>query len=228
VLQVNGKHRGPSWCPPAPTRRDREDRAGQRGFQKFAGGAAPKKVIVVPAAWSTWSYEAQHGPRRWRGALLAGCGFELRRRPTFAFDSIAVKRRQLAAAAELRNARCADAVGAGGRARPRLKVLPASADTKEARVILDLPTELREKVVVGLNSTGQVREFQLRTRIRFKLRTPQGKELIPDTEMLQQRDISFNEAAVLSKEAEEAMLYRNMQTDLVQQLMRRLAALKTL
>ena len=53
-----------------------------------------------------------------------------------------------------------------------------------------------------------------------------GKELIPETELLQQRDISFNESAVLAKEAEEALLYRDMQTDIVQQLMRRLAAVK--
>ncbi|HEY0823855.1 MAG TPA: LPS assembly lipoprotein LptE, partial [Ramlibacter sp.] len=90
-----------------------------------------------------------------------------------------------------------------------------------------LPQELREKVVVGLNASGQVREFQLRLRIRFRVRTPQGRELIPETELLQQRDISFNEAAVLAKEAEESLLYRDMQADLVQQLMRRLAALRS-
>jgi LPS-assembly lipoprotein len=82
-------------------------------------------------------------------------------------------------------------------------------------------------VVVGMSGSGQVREFQLRTRLRFRLRTPQGKELIPDTELLQQRDISYNESAALGKEAEEALLYRDMQTDIVQQLMRRLAAVKT-
>ena len=75
---------------------------------------------------------------------------------------------------------------------------------------------------------GQVREFQLRIRLKFKVRTPQGKELIAETELLQQRDISFNESAVLAKEQEEALLYRDMQTDLVQQLMRRLAAIKAL
>ncbi|MDB5954634.1 LPS assembly lipoprotein LptE, partial [Ramlibacter sp.] len=96
------------------------------------------------------------------------------------------------------------------------------------RVIFDLISELREKIVVGLNSTGQVTEFQLRSRIHFRLRTPGGKELIPDTELLQQRDISFNEGAVLSKEAEEGLLYRDMQSDLVQQLLRRLAAIRTL
>ena len=97
-----------------------------------------------------------------------------------------------------------------------------------AHVVLEVLQEQREKVVVGLNASGQVREFQLRTRLNFRLRTGAGKELIPETELLQQRDISFNEAAVFAKEAEEALLYRDMQADLVQQLMRRLAALKTL
>jgi len=52
--------------------------------------------------------------------------------------------------------------------------------------------------------------------------------LIAPTEIVQQRDISFNESAVLAKEAEEALLYRDMQTDIVQQLLRRLAAVKSL
>ena len=60
------------------------------------------------------------------------------------------------------------------------------------------------------------------------MRSRDGKELIPATEILQQRDISFSESAVLAKEAEEALLYRDMQTDIVQQLMRRLAAVKSL
>lgn len=153
-------------------------------------------------------------------ALLSGCGFELRKAPDFVFESIAVNAPASSPLAnELRRSLAADG---------RLRVVPANVDPKQARVILDLPTELREKVVVGLNATGQVREFQLRTRIRFKLRTAEGKELIGETELLQQRDISFNEAAVLGKEAEEGLLYRDMQADLVQQLMRRLAALKTL
>jgi LPS-assembly lipoprotein len=108
-----------------------------------------------------------------------------------------------------------------------VQVLPTTAKPDEAQVILDVLSENREKVVVGINASGQVREFQLRTRLRFRLRTPQGRELIPETELLQQRDVSFNESAVLAKEAEEGLLYRDMQTDLVQQLMRRIAAVKT-
>jgi LPS-assembly lipoprotein len=77
-----------------------------------------------------------------------------------------------------------------------------------------------------MNAAGQVREFQLRIRFKFRLRTPAGKEIIAETELLRQLDISFNESAVLSKEAEEAQLYRSMQNDIVQQILRRLAAVK--
>ncbi|MBI5275021.1 MAG: hypothetical protein HY854_01040 [Burkholderiales bacterium] len=151
-------------------------------------------------------------------ALLAGCGFQLRQAPNFAFDSISVASPTATSlAGELRRS-----IASSG----RVEVVPAEQQAR-AQVVLDLVSELREKVVVGLNATGQVREFTLRTRLKFRLRTPKGKELIPETELLQQRDISFNESAVLSKEAEENLLYRDMQTDLVQQLLRRLAAVKT-
>ena len=151
-------------------------------------------------------------------ALLAGCGYQLRKAPDFVFDSILITADANSPMAnQLRRSLAADG---------RVRVLPFGTDPAQAQVVLELPVEQREKVVVGLNSTGQVREFQLRLRTRFRLRTPQGRELIPETELLQHRDISFNESAVLAKEAEESLLYRDMQNDIVQQLMRRLAALR--
>lgn len=149
--------------------------------------------------------------------LAAGCGFHLRQAPDFAFKTIAIPSNS-GVATELRR----NLVGT-----PGVQVLPASS-ANEADVVVDFLSDVREKVVVGLNASGQVREFQLRNRVQFRLRTPQGKELIPPTDLLQQRDVSFNESAVLAKEAEENLLYRDMQTDLVQQLLRRLAAVKTL
>lgn len=151
-------------------------------------------------------------------ALLAGCGFQLRQAPDFAFDSILITSGANSPLAnQLRRNLAADG---------RVRVLPFGTAPAQAQVVLDVLAEQQEKVVVGLNASGQVREFQLRLRTRFRLRTGQGRELIPETELLQQRDISFNEAAVLAKEAEEVLLYRDMQSDIVQQLMRRLAALK--
>jgi LPS-assembly lipoprotein len=111
---------------------------------------------------------------------------------------------------------------------PDLQVLLDAKDQARAQAVLDVLTQQREKTVVGVNAAGQVREFQLRVRVRFRLRTPAGKVLIANTELVQQRDISFNESAVLAKEVEEGLLYRDMQTDIVQQLIRRLGAVTEL
>jgi LPS-assembly lipoprotein len=94
--------------------------------------------------------------------------------------------------------------------------------------VLDLLQDQRERVVVGTTAAGQVRELVLRQRVRFRLRTPAGKELIPEIEVLQEREMSFTETQVLGKEAEEALLYRDMQNAVVRQIMARLAAVKAL
>jgi len=151
--------------------------------------------------------------------VLAACGFQLRQAPSFVFQTIYIA---IGESSPLGN-ELKRSIASNGNVR-----LVEAGQITQAQVILDVIQELRQKVVVGLNATGQVREFQLRSRFTFRLRTQTGKELIPATEILQQRDISFNEAAVLPKEAEEALLYRDMQSDIVQQLMRRLAAVKEL
>jgi LPS-assembly lipoprotein len=153
-------------------------------------------------------------------ALLVGCGFALRQAPNFAFRSIYLQMPegsslgpQLIRALQF---------------NPELRVLTAAAQRAGADVILDLRSEQREKVVAGLNAAGQVREFVLRLRLRFRLITPAGRELIPETELLLQREIGFAETAALAKEEEEVLLYRDMRSDMVQQLMRRLAAVTSL
>lgn len=163
-------------------------------------------------------------------ALLAGCGFQLRKAPDFVFDALVLNAPDSSPlAAELRRS-----LAAGGKVR----VLSSGATATPAggaasapaaplgQVVFDLLQEQREKVVVGMNSAGQVTEFQLRSRVRFRVRNAGGRELIPETELEQHRDISFNESAVLAKEAEESLLYRDMQSDMVQQLLRRLAAIR--
>jgi len=77
---------------------------------------------------------------------------------------------------------------------------------------------------VASTAAGQVREVQLRARLKFRVHTPAGRELIPETEILLSRDISYSETAALAKEQEEAFLYRAMQSDIVAQVMRRLAS----
>ena len=155
------------------------------------------------------------------GALgLGGCGFALRKAPNFAFTTLYSGLAETSPlGVELRRSL---------ESTRKVKVITDARQINEAQVVLDVLLDQREKVVLSLNAAGQVREFQLRMRFHFRLRTQAGKELIPATEITQQRDISFNESAVLAKEAEENLLYRDMQSDVVQQVMRRLAAVTAL
>jgi LPS-assembly lipoprotein len=148
---------------------------------------------------------------------LAGCGFELRRAPELKFRAIqfANFKPRSPLAAELRtsiNASTTTLVVDG----------PA-----QAQVVLEAIEDAREKVVVASGAVGQVTEFQLRARFKFRVRSVSGRELIPETELLQNRDLSYTESAALAKEQEENFLYRAMQTDIVSQVMRRLASVQT-
>ena len=151
---------------------------------------------------------------------VTGCGFALRKAPDFAFKTLfSPFAENSAVGVELKRT-----LESGGNVR----VITDVRQIDQAEVILDVLLDQREKSVVSLNASGQVREFQLRIRFQFKLRSAKGADLITATEIVQQRDISFNESAVLAKESEEALLYRDMQSDIIQQIMRRLAAVTKL
>ena len=149
-------------------------------------------------------------------ALLAGCGFQLRTSQPLPFATLAITpERGGGVAAEL-SRYLADV----------LRPIAPAAGAAPPEVVLDILSETRDKLVVGVNTSGQVREYELRMALRFRLRSFQGAELIAPSTIAQHRSISFSESAVLAKEAEEALLYRDMQADIVQQLLRRLAAAK--
>ncbi len=150
---------------------------------------------------------------------LSACGFQLRQAPNLPFTTMyAGFAESSSLGQELRRSLEANGV----------RVITDNRQLDAAQVILEILQDQREKTVVGVSSSGQVREFQLRVRFKFRLREKGGKELIPETELLQQRDISFNESGALAKESEEAILYRSMQSDVVQQALRRLSTVKSL
>ena len=118
------------------------------------------------------------------------------------------------------------------------------ADTKDAEAVLTVLGDSVEKIILSLNAAGRAREYQLVRKFRFKVHPnvpsvapgPPVKytdapaaapvEYIPPSLITLKREITFSDDLVLSKESEEALLWRDMQGDLVQQLMRRLAAAK--
>ena len=148
-------------------------------------------------------------------AIVAGCGFELRRAPELRFRTIQLTgfKPRSPLANELRT---------NINASTTTLVVDAAA-----QVVLEALDDLREKVVVASSAVGQVTEFTLRERFTFRLKSASGRELIPRTELVQNRDMSYTESAALGKEQEEAALYRAMQSDIVAQVMRRLASVQS-
>jgi len=152
--------------------------------------------------------------------VLASCGFALRSSQKFPFKSMYTGP---ITASPLLIELSRQVAGTGG-----VEVIIDQRQVERADVIFELLQEQREKVVAGRTSSGSVREFLLRTNLRFRLRTRGGKELIPETLLVATTDISYNETLALSKDQEEQMLYGNMGKDLVGQIVRRMAALTSL
>jgi LPS-assembly lipoprotein len=95
-----------------------------------------------------------------------------------------------------------------------------------AEAVLVFTQEARDKEILSLTSTGRVREFQLRYRVGFRVHDGKGADYVPASVIQLTRDVTYSDAEILAKEQEEQLLFRDMQSDMVQQIMRRLAAAK--
>lgn len=144
--------------------------------------------------------------------MLAACGFHLRGDVSYPFSSVYINSpTQTPLAGELR--RALDGNGA------------QLVDTAAAgQVILDISGIADDKQVLSLSGGGRVREYQLTKRVSFALHDANGKDWLPAAEIVVRRSFTFNESEVLAREFQESRLLREMQTDAVQQIMRRLQA----
>jgi LPS-assembly lipoprotein len=147
-------------------------------------------------------------------AGLSACGFELRRPARVSFGSITLQgfAPRSALGEDLRRALA-----------QQVRVL---AGPERADVVLNALLDQRERSVVAQTSAAQVRDLQLRLKFHFRAHTPSGRELIARTDLLLTRDLSYSETQALAKEFEEAELFRDMQADIVTQVMRRLASIQ--
>lgn len=147
-------------------------------------------------------------------ALLAACGFQLRGSYSLPYESIYL-------------ATGDGVIGAGLKRQIR-----SSGGTRLAQSAADaqatfLPTgELRDSVILSLSSGGRVREKRLRYRYAYRIVDAKGRDLVPQSYVELNRDVSYADSATLAKTQEEDLLWRDMENDLVQQLMRRLVTAK--
>ena len=147
------------------------------------------------------------------GLVLTACGFHLRGAQKLPFSSIYLAMDPYAdfTAAVKRQ------INASGSAKVVSKV-------EEAEVRMQVVRNDQQKEILTLNSSGTVREYLLKRHFAFRLVGKDGGEIAPLNEIQITRDVSFSDSQALAKEQEEQLLYRDMDTDLIQQLMRRLAS----
>jgi LPS-assembly lipoprotein len=179
--------------------------------QRLFGRCRAARPIVVDGRRRRLAVAAAAGSM----LALAGCGFHLRGTSDMAFDTLySGFSRSSALGEEFR------------------RELVRSTSTKlvdqpdKADVRLIILGETRERDIVAYSAVGRPREYQLRLRLQFRATDGAGREFIPPSEIILRRDISAADNQLTARVDEEALLYRDMQKDMVQQLLRRLASIK--
>lgn len=144
---------------------------------------------------------------------LGACGFHLRGQQGMPFATLYLEAPNTQFVTELRRSLQINNV-----------TLASSAD--KADLVLNIVSETPEKQILSLGGSGRVNEFQLRLRVSLRAYDNLGRPWIPADELEQRREYSYSDTAILAKEAEEAMLFQSMRSDMVQQIVRRLSHAK--
>ncbi len=100
------------------------------------------------------------------------------------------------------------------------------SDPKTADAIFQQVNDSRQKIILSVNAQGAVSEYRLQLTYTFRLVNQKGQILVAPNEISLTRDISFSDSNILAKDLEEGLLWRDMNNDLVSQIMRRLSILK--
>jgi LPS-assembly lipoprotein len=149
------------------------------------------------------------------GSVAAGCGFRLRGAFTLPFDTLWV------------GFPPASPTGAEFRRALRANTATRIVETpQQAQARMELLGEAQERQIVTFSPTGRPREYELRLRIAYRVVDSAGTVLTPPTELVLKRSITVADTDFTSKQHEEALLYRDMQVDVSQQLLRRLSTIK--
>jgi len=146
---------------------------------------------------------------------LVACGFQLRGKVDLPFENVFVD--------GLTYAKLTMQVKRGieGASRTRL------AETREsAQAIVELLGDAQERIILAVSGGGRVRELQLRYRATFRVTDVKQREWLATNDVVILRDMTYDDSQVLAKEGEANQLFREMQADAVQQILRRIQAIR--
>jgi LPS-assembly lipoprotein len=147
--------------------------------------------------------------------LLTSCGFELRGDPSVGLKTIEIT-----------------ATGAPGTLFEIRRILATGPtkivnDPRQAEAQLRILEERRDKTVHTITGSGRVYDFQLRLTVRYDVLIPGHEQpLIEPTEVISTRLLTYSESAPTAKEAEEQLLYKDMQVDIAGRILRHIAVVK--
>lgn len=147
--------------------------------------------------------------------LLSACGFHLRGSYSLPFDTLYIA---LPDTTELHAT-----IKRNIESMSQTRIID---DPKEAQAILTVLGDTQQKNILALSGRGQVREFQLVRTFKFRLHNAAGREFMPPSQIVIHREMTFDDSQLLAKQAEEVLIWQDIQVDLVQQLLRRLSAAK--
>jgi LPS-assembly lipoprotein len=150
-------------------------------------------------------------------AVVAGCGFQLRGTSS---GNLPYKTMYIALP-ETADVRIwmQRYIGASGQTK-----IVGSA--KDAEAVFQQLQDSRIKTILSVNAQGRVREYRLQLDYRFRVVNGKGQELVGPNEINLSRDITYDDSTVLAKDLEEGLLWRDMNNDLVNQIVRRLSIIK--
>jgi LPS-assembly lipoprotein len=162
-----------------------------------------------------WSFSTTRTVALLLVALLASCGFHLRGEAHYAFETLYLNSpASQPLTLELR--RSLEGIGSA-------KLTPAP---DQAQAILDITSVENNKQILSLSIGGKVAEYLLTKRVLFRVRDSAGNDWLPTSELLVRRTYTYSDTEALAKEAQEQRLWREMQDDAVQQIVRRLQSAK--
>lgn len=148
--------------------------------------------------------------------VLAACGFHLRGPQPLAFSSLYLG---MSPTSEMAVAiKRQIAINGGG-----TRITDKSEDAQVRMIVV---RDSKSEEVATISGSGVVNQYELRQRFAFRLIDDKGHEIVPLNEIYVYRYLDFATGQELSKEQEEAVLFADMQKDVISQLMRRLAAAK--
>ena len=144
-------------------------------------------------------------------ALVAGCGFQLRRLDGMPFSRLYLDAPPGSVVAQrIRNTLISN------------KHTRLVASAGEAEAVLTLSQEDRSKTILSLSGAGRVTEYRLGLRLTYSVGGKEGRSWAAAETIELIRDMTYDDAQLLAKGAEEQLLYRDMEDNAALRIMRRL------